>query len=87
MEKEEIKDEDKKIILSLLSHFESNCYILGKVLVDRTLLEADLKYIEKRTSTTDSTLKKFDANAEKIHQLKDRKAKLIKELEALNEEL
>ena len=47
------------------------------------LLEVDLEYIEKRTST----LKKFDSTATKIQQLKSRRAKLIKELEALNKEL
>ena len=49
------------------------------------LLEVDLEYIKKRTSTTDLTLKKFDSNAAKIQQLKGKRAKPIRVLKALNE--
>ena len=66
LEKEEIKGDDKKTLSGFLSSFEFNYYILGKILADRILLEADLKNFEKRTSTANSTLKKFNSNIAKI---------------------
>ena len=87
LENEEINDEDEKRLSDLLASFKFNCYILGKVLVDRKVLEADMEYVAKRTSTASLALKKFDSNIEKIQKIKDKRAELIKVLRALNEEL
>ena len=87
LEKEEIKDDDKNTFSDFLSSFEFNCYILGKVLANWALLETNLEYIEKKTLTVDLTLKEFDSNTVKIQNLKGWRAKLIKELQALDKEL
>ena len=66
LQKEEINDYDKQTLLKFLSSFEFNYYILGKVLADKALLEANMEYIEKKTAIADSTLKKFDSNTARI---------------------
>ena len=66
LEKEEINVDNRKTLLNFPSSFEFNCYILGKVLANRTMFEANVEYIEKKTSTADLTLRKFDSNAERI---------------------
>ena len=87
VEKVEINDDDKKTLSDLFSSFEFNCYILGKVLADRKVLEANIEYVKKRTSIASLDLKKFDSNAEKIQKNKDRKVVIIKELRALDDKL
>ena len=51
------------------------------------VLEADMEYVEKSTLVANLALKKFESNVEKIQKNKDRRAVLIKDLKALDEEL
>ena len=56
-------------------------------MANREVLEADMAYVENKTSTASLALKKFDSNAERIQKIKDKMAELIRELKALHEEL
>ena len=53
----------------------------------QSIIRGRHEIIETKTSTADSILKRFDSIAEKIHLLRNKRANLLKELKAIDEDL
>ena len=50
---------NKKTLSNLLVSFKFNYYILGKALADKNVLEADMEYVEKKSSAASFSLEEI----------------------------